>query len=384
MQNYLLTYIITLCFAGLASFAVLLKVNFNMGSEREVKLFRRLIISLISYIIVDIIWALMVYGNLGKVKILLHILTIIDTALPGIMVYYWFLYVEEFLQFKYFRKGVPKLICSSIMYLYFFLIITSFKTSFIYSIDENCYIYMGKYSVHIVMFIIVLFLGGATFHGFIGLLYNAFYRKNKELMRRSVMVTLFNTPVNIGLFLYYKYMLAICLIPSVFISILFFFLSMQDTMIYTDNLTGLYNRKKLENIKEDNYNLYKNEFMVYCIDLDKFKAINDNYGHYEGDRVLKLVGIAFKNLEFTYKAVPIRIGGDEFIIIVFKNGVKNLDFKTVIRNEIAKVVKNENLPYEICMSIGKGYCNKYTSIDKALKMADNEMYKEKQKNYSIR
>jgi diguanylate cyclase (GGDEF)-like protein/PAS domain S-box-containing protein len=85
--------------------------------------------------------------------------------------------------------------------------------------------------------------------------------------------------------------------------------------VYYDALTGISNRKKmLEDV--DILLKDKNEkFAVLFIDLDKFKSVNDNYGHEAGDYVLKIAAVRLKDIIGAMDTIS-RIGGDEFIIIL--------------------------------------------------------------------
>jgi|GEM_PF-873644 len=86
-------------------------------------------------------------------------------------------------------------------------------------------------------------------------------------------------------------------------------------LIYYDELTGIFNRKK---VMEDINLLLLDEsekFAVLFIDLDKFKGINDKFGHEAGDTVLKNVALRLKGI-IREKDIISRIGGDEFIIIL--------------------------------------------------------------------
>ena len=85
--------------------------------------------------------------------------------------------------------------------------------------------------------------------------------------------------------------------------------------IYYDALTELSNRKKMlediEMLVEDK----RKKFAILFIDLDKFKSVNDNYGHEAGDIVLKTVALRLKKIISATDTIS-RIGGDEFIIIL--------------------------------------------------------------------
>ncbi|MCB2339871.1 bifunctional diguanylate cyclase/phosphodiesterase [Clostridium estertheticum] len=83
-----------------------------------------------------------------------------------------------------------------------------------------------------------------------------------------------------------------------------------------DTLTGLINRKKLlEKIRDLLKN--KNEKLaVFFITLDKFKAINETFGHQVGDIVLAKVAERLENNTIKSKDIVSRIGGDEFIVII--------------------------------------------------------------------
>ncbi|MBM7036732.1 GGDEF domain-containing protein [Vibrio ulleungensis] len=80
-----------------------------------------------------------------------------------------------------------------------------------------------------------------------------------------------------------------------------------------DNLTGLYNRGEFESHLN---NLIQSEepFGLLLLDLDRFKTINDSYGHFAGDKVLKSVAQTFKNT-LTLHDKAFRIGGEEFALV---------------------------------------------------------------------
>jgi diguanylate cyclase (GGDEF)-like protein len=91
-----------------------------------------------------------------------------------------------------------------------------------------------------------------------------------------------------------------------------------------DPLTGLYNRNYLKKIAKNFISLAKREnipFSVAIIDIDDFKNINDTYGHQKGDEVLKALGEVIKS-RVRGSDVPIRYGGEEFLILFMNAGKK--------------------------------------------------------------
>ena len=87
----------------------------------------------------------------------------------------------------------------------------------------------------------------------------------------------------------------------------------------TDDLTKLNNRRYLNNHYQRYFllaNRLKINLFLILIDLDKFKRINDNYGHHKGDEVLQKIGQVIKDT-VRESDIKIRIGGDEFVILLF-------------------------------------------------------------------
>ena len=115
-----------------------------------------------------------------------------------------------------------------------------------------------------------------------------------------------------------------------------------------DVLTGLYNRKYgIDLIKKELKSGTKYAFMI--MDIDNFKALNDIYGHSEGDSILQFIAIHLKNT-FRTNSIILRLGGDEFII--FLN--KFLD-ENIIR------IKLDNINQKYNMEINKKYIERAMS-----------------------
>lgn len=154
----------------------------------------------------------------------------------------------------------------------------------------------------------------------------------------------------------------------------------------TDPLTQIFNRKKFDEYSLVFFNDAKRSnhiFSLVLIDLNKFKPINDTYGHDAGDKVLvffsSLISHMIRASDFFF-----RTGGDEFILLL-PNTCEN-ETKVVI-DKIKDRLKEELFVFEdieIELSASFGICEyteSYEDINSMVKIADKKMYEDK-KNYS--
>ncbi|MGL5647306.1 MAG: sensor domain-containing protein [Clostridium sp.] len=120
---------------------------------------------------------------------------------------------------------------------------------------------------------------------------------------------------------------------------------------YTDYNTGLLNRRAL--YEHINYKAKFKPKTVIILDVDKFKEINDTYGHHVGDEVL--VQIAEKLKEISNEADVFRFGGDEFLVVYDKKlDKREMEFKAEeILRELSKIEVEKE---KIAVSIGVAGC----------------------------
>lgn len=160
-----------------------------------------------------------------------------------------------------------------------------------------------------------------------------------------------------------------------------------------DPLTELYNRRAFFREAERILELAKRREIPVAIgflDLNKFKLINDNYGHDVGDEVLKLVSKGLLNT-IRKSDFACRYGGDEFAALVLPGAKKGTrtSIETRLSNNIQKLVQQKRLEDpkfpDIEFSLGIEYIdiNSSNPIQKAIKKADTEMYNKKPKDLGI-
>lgn len=152
-----------------------------------------------------------------------------------------------------------------------------------------------------------------------------------------------------------------------------------DLRISQDPLTQLNNRGQLEKYCAQRANLYieGRETVVVMMDIDKFKSINDTYGHAEGDRALQIVAGALKTVinSHSMPSFLCRYGGDEFILIVHPADVGEMD---QLIQEIRTEIQKEKCAYPLSISAGyevlRGDAD---TIQDCIERADRKLYEEK-------
>ncbi|MDA3851795.1 MAG: EAL domain-containing protein [Spirochaetaceae bacterium] len=152
-------------------------------------------------------------------------------------------------------------------------------------------------------------------------------------------------------------------------------------MAFYDALTGLPNRAMIgEQLQSHIYNKQSEKLAVMLLDLDRFKFINDSYGHDAGDRLLKYVSRKVSTLlrEQDFFA---RFGGDEFVFICpIENISKSKMIGERVLEELREPYKDEmGFDFFITGSMGIAiYPKDGTNSDELIRNADISMYKAKQ------
>jgi diguanylate cyclase (GGDEF)-like protein len=150
----------------------------------------------------------------------------------------------------------------------------------------------------------------------------------------------------------------------------------------TDELTGVYNRRGFQVVAERQLKLARRTHrsaLLFFVDVDGLKQINDSFGHQEGDVVLlQTVGALEKT--FRDSDVIARMGGDEFLILAIEASGRN---ETRIRERLERYLRAINAKesrYTISLSVGVARldCGGDNSIRDLVVQADRAMYEQKE------
>lgn len=151
-----------------------------------------------------------------------------------------------------------------------------------------------------------------------------------------------------------------------------------EVLSVTDRLTGLYNRRKLDLVLEEELSRsrrYGTDFSVVMMDIDHFKQVNDKHGHGTGDAVL--VGMARILQQKTRESDALaRLGGEEFVIVCRNSA---LDGCRATAEKIREEIERQHFPVAGRVTASFGVCTSHPddSAEAMLARADAALYRAK-------
>ena len=230
-------------------------------------------------------------------------------------------------------------------------------------------------------FAYIIFLIFAAFY-ILDSLYLYVKRVKKNGSLKLFPVHIFLIPVILGVVIQAFFVEIAITWTSIAISVAGIMTALKNEIIFTDCLTGLYNREYLEFLHKRACNKKDCWVSGIMIDLNGFKQINDNYGHAEGDLALCIVAdLLLKS--FSEYGVVTRYAGDEFVIMLNTTDDQLIQkiIKSAKKNFVTENEKNDK-PYQLSASMGYAITNlSNETIDDFMNRIDEQMYQDKMKYY---
>ena len=374
---YIVVYleILLLCFIYTA--VLLFSVKAELGTETEVLVFKWILRIMLIALIIDAITHCQYRGAINlPIPIIAFCYSTYMFLFSGVSPLLWLIFAESRLGnvFSTNRKYlwfaiIPVIVMGIISY-------SSMVTGWFFSFDANGVYVRGPLWVVQSLFAYSYFLY-TTVHAFI----LAAKQKSKHIRKQYYIIGSFVIAPIFGGLLQLFIGSHPFVAPSCTIAYLFIFVNIQSNMIYHDSLTRLNNRKMADEYLEEmiaSANEY-NAFYLFILDVNNFKGVNDTYGHVEGDNCLRNVAEVLKESINKYNGFIARFGGDEFISIIEESHIKNPEDYINDFNEILeKRCLQENIPYEISLSIGYARCaDNKMDVSNLISLADKYMYQNK-------
>lgn len=348
----------------------------HIGVRDATKMFRTAVLTCIGMVASDALWMLGESGCIPFPPVCNWLVNILYPTFGCVMAYCWFLYTEI-------RLAGPRAIsqrliaCASIpLILITAMVLASVSTQWIFYIDAQNVYHRGTYFIAHPIVSFTYMIAAAAHAAVCGFRAQNRQRRSEAFILASFVIL----PVIGGYIQTSCYGVPAILAGSV-LSVLMVFIRLQNVQIFNDALTGLNNRRRADEYLDISVAaaLNSHRLIFFMMDINRFKQINDTFGHQEGDHALCLTSSALKTVCNEYGAFLARYGGDEFCVIWPPHGGESPEqLAKSVQTELASVRKRESLPYDLTMSIG--YQELSSEADTPEKMfigADAMLYRNK-------
>lgn len=333
-------------------------------------------------LISDIIWPLVNGVKLPGFRLLNIIINLVYMVLTGFIGFLWIVYVDFKVRRRLDSSHYKRVTMFSIpMLVLLVLTLTSPKTHILFYIDENNCYRRGKF-MGIRLCVMILYVLWAAVLTLVGIKRQKTKQKKDEM--RALLQFIF-FPL-IGIFMQLFYLNLPFTAVGISLSVLLVFINVQNKQISIDALTGINNRRQLTLYVDSELSALskKGELYYLIMDVDKFKSINDTYGHLEGDNALIKIASLLNSLCEKQNDFVARYGGDEFVIVCRRRNEFEVE---ALKNEILKTVSQMNeqgeLPYKLSLSVGSAKFDTSKSNDEIFAEADKKLYSIKSERTNV-
>lgn len=187
-------------------------------------------------------------------------------------------------------------------------------------------------------------------------------------------INMFLIPILIGAGLQFMfYGLSLAWLSSA-VGIVGLYMMQQNEVAYIDSLVDTYNRQYMDQVMSA-WIARNRSFVGVMLDIDRFKLINDRYGHSEGDEALKCVTDILKRARIDNEWV-FRFAGDEFIILKLSDSPDGMSSYLNEVNRLVEAHNKENDQYPLSLSYGVSFFSS-GDVDSFMREMDERMYEMK-------
>ncbi len=381
-MDYVFYYVEAYAASSFLLAIILFKIHRDINKQLSQVYLGNLVFILILYFLAEIFWAVVDGGVIASTKSLLYLSNIFTYVLLSIASYLWFLLSEAIQNDKLDYNDPTKLIMSIPVWVSAILCVTAFRTGLVYYVDENNNLVGGKLYV---LLIIVPF--GYMIAASVKAFKRAFSRDKYAERNIYLMIGFFPiAPIVLGA-LQAVYWRIPFLCYGAVAAVFYIYTSILDNLISLDPLTQINNRNQMYKYLA---NKMRNpdpglSLFLLIIDADKFKSINDNYGHVEGDKALVNIAGAIKNACQGPRSrfFVSRYGGDEFVVVAeMAYRAEATWLAEQIKTNVRRVSSEKNLQYPISVSVGIAQYDydQPISLQAFIARADSDLYKQKKLN----
>ena len=351
---------------------------FHTKQEKQIW-FSRAISAFILYFISDACWAAMLSGMFPKIRFFAVLFNYTNYILISLMGYGLFAFIAVSGKMSFFNSIRNRRLCFIPVVVSVLFISIAYVTNPLFWINENNELNALYFPL---MFAV------PSLYLIAGFIFSVAYALRSELREEKRRYLVIGS-VPFGVMAFGMIQVVALNAPTFCfgctIMWLWFYIQNTKALISVDDLTHLNNRGQINRYLEQIRYSEDSRVIILMIDIDKFKGINDRYGHAEGDRALVIVSDALRQTcdQINASVFLGRYGGDEFTIIIQNSKDEDHTERliTLLRNNLAEKQQENSLPYELDVSIGYDeVTDGNDSVYACMTRADEKLYIDKQRN----
>lgn len=353
-------------------------INDRLHSTRQEKQiwFNRTIVAHILYFVSDIGWAAVLSSQIPKTRFLVALFNLSNYILLGVLTYQWFMYMAASEDMPLRNDLKKRRLWRIPIFASFAVMVIAYAAAPTFWIDENLELNTLYYVLLIIAPVIYLL------SAFVFSMRNA----NKAEADDKLLYRLIGIyPLGIlGFGLVQTFALNAPLFCfGCTVMMLYFYIQNMQTLVSVDSLTRMNNRGQINRYLARTRWKEGVRTYVMMIDIDRFKQINDTYGHAEGDRALVIVSDVLKMID-DHIRMPVfigRYGGDEFTVCIQdpteSDGLPDR-VAEILRGMLEEKQEEYHLPYDLQISIGwEVLKDEDDTMEACLIRADQRLYENK-------
>ena len=372
MESYLTLYNLVNVFCILFALLFMAFSNRGLHDLTQKRVFNIALIGLIFLFASDTLWYSMDQKAIPQNIFISHLLKDLYFFFSCFCGFMWFIYFELTIKSKFLTNKRFLLYTSSLFWLGLVLLVINAFTNIIFKIDlvDGSLVYSRGPLFPLIYVIIYVYVVTSS----IRCIYFGI-KTEVDKGKYFILATFPIIPLICAAIQLFYWRLPVACIGLIF-SCSICYLETIEAQISTDSLLDINNRRKIMiYIHKAIHNYNGDDLYLFMLDLNKFKSINDTYGHLTGDQALIITTESIKKILLKYSKVQFgRYGGDEFIILGYIN-----DPEALINDiNIALADASKDLEYELSISIGYAkYDSSIKTVKEFIDIADDMLYEKK-------
>lgn len=363
---------------------ILYQLHISIDQQASNIAFKQVVALVLMTVVLDCPWEAVNGMPSAAARNISYFLSALFTLQTGVVAMSWFLFIEERLGTRHGRDDPRKDILLYLpLVILAVLAVASIPTGIIFVLDADNRYHPGTcYFLQLAIPLLYMALGAVE------VLRDLLSRRSRRRPERFALLSFFVLPILGGVVSWLNNGIP-AVWPLCTLSLFIIFLNLQSRQISTDGLTGINNRLKFDSYLGElaaDVSAGKAAWL-FLMDIDRFKQINDRFGHYEGDQALKETAGLLKKACRERNAFLARYGGDEFAIVALLSDETEA---RAFRERILDLFRARNLgtdaPYRLEISIGAEFlpADRSLPVRELIANADSALYRDKASKGKLR